>query len=134
MFLKSGRADVSATIRLPQNPYDLDHIRPDLLLIRTLAINMIHWEDVRPTQEWVESRVPSFVSSAWETQRQGGSIDETVRLAYYHIVAGCCFTLGLKYASTINETAHGVLLKYFGVFLNAAAVGCEYRQHHLDDT
>jgi anaphase-promoting complex subunit 1 len=126
MFLKSNRVDVSTLIALPSSPYELDHIRPDLLLIRVLAINMIHWRDIQPTQEWVRSCVPTFILTAYDNKQAMGQIDETIELAFYYIVAGCCFTLGLKYASSISESAHGVLLHYYNVFGGAAALPCEY--------
>ena len=42
----------------PSTQYQLEFIRPDFLLIRTVAKGLIMWSDIVPTAQWVEGHVP----------------------------------------------------------------------------
>ncbi len=127
MYLRSHRADISAIIKLPQTVYELEHIRPDLLFSRSLSLSLINWNDIQPTTDWVRSCIPRFILAVWDTRKHGGQVDELIELAFYHIVAGCCFAIGLRYASTLNESAHAVLLHFHALFHMSSSQQCVYR-------
>jgi len=45
----------------PDTQYLLDFVRPDFLLLRMLAKNLILWDEVLPSVEWVESHIPESI-------------------------------------------------------------------------
>ena len=132
MYLRSDRDDMAAIISLPQSRYDLDLVRPDLLLVRTLSRSLILWGRISPSSEWVETNVPSFIrSSLRKRKRDGLPIEHGLQTAYFNILAGACFAIGLKYAGTARSTVHALLLGYYDLFWNAANVPASSFEHRI---
>ncbi|KAL7423866.1 Anaphase-promoting complex subunit 1 [Cryptotrichosporon argae] len=119
MYLRTNRADVAATLMIPQNAVALDNVRPDLLLILTFARALIMWDAVKPSQAWLDAELPPFVRAAITHKR--AAVDLTTELAYFNIIAGACLAIGIKYAGTASEAAHNCLITFFGVLGKAAA-------------
>jgi anaphase-promoting complex subunit 1 len=113
VYLDSGRTDVADSLEIPQSVVRFDYVRPDLILLRTLAKSLIVKSSIRPTTEWVEALVPAFILKAKLMGRGGraGSVD--VDLAYWSVVAGACMAIGLAYAGTANGEAHATMIRYF---------------------
>lgn len=47
----------------PDSAFLLDSIRPDFLLLRTVARNLIMWKYVLPTQKWIISQLSTILKS-----------------------------------------------------------------------
>ncbi|TIB13013.1 hypothetical protein E3P89_01390 [Wallemia ichthyophaga] len=122
-FLKSERSDVASLMDLPHNSTELDWIRPDFLLFRTLAKNLIMWDSIGRKKEWVESQIPQFIRSALDRKKDRfESVDDSIELGYYNIVAGACLAQGLKFAGTAEDDAFECLLYYMDLFTQAASI------------
>ncbi|TIC58872.1 hypothetical protein E3Q05_00553 [Wallemia mellicola] len=122
-FLKSERSDVAPLMDLPCNPTELDWIRPDFLLFRTLSKNLIMWNTIGRDREWVESQIPHFIQIALERKKERfESVDDNIELAYYNIVAGACLAQGLKFAGTAEDDTFKCLLHYMDIFTQAASI------------
>lgn len=119
MFLKTNRKDVADILHVPTTTYELDNVRPDLLLIRTFARALIMWDEIDPTMRWVESVLPGFM--AYRDHKNTSSMEHHTELAYLSIVAGACLAIGLKYAGTAAETAHTTLTTFCNVLSKATA-------------
>lgn len=124
MYLRTSRSDIASLLTIPQNMHDLDAIRPDLLLVRTLSRALIHWDSIDATQEWLDSQIPEFVQMA-RKNRFRSPLDEPIELAYYNILAGSCFALALKYAGSLNEPAYRLLYVQTRHFLEGMNASCE---------
>ncbi|XP_077546516.1 anaphase promoting complex subunit 1 [Haemaphysalis longicornis] len=120
MFFNSGNAAVASWMAAPGTQYLLDMVRPDFLLLRTLASGLILWSEVCPTRAWVESHVPDVVSThAFRRAPEDVDVDyETMSQAYCNILAGACLCLGLKFAGSANAQAFDILHRYTGYFLD----------------
>lgn len=129
MYLQSGNKGVAGLLAVPDTLILLDYVRPDVLLVRTLARNLVLWDDIMPTTEWIESvQLPAQLLQAYS--RLGRSVpsdndnkDEESQLpahtdlrsiceAYANIVAGACFSIGLRFAGTADAAARGTLRHY----------------------
>ncbi|WVQ81869.1 hypothetical protein IAT38_003996 [Cryptococcus sp. DSM 104549] len=122
MYLKTMRRDIADMLPIPQNAYDLDQLRPDVLLVRTLARALIMWDEIAPTQKWVDEQVPAFVLGVMAADKKAGrAVDLAVELAFLNVVAGACLVLGLKYAGTATELAHNTILSSYTLFAKAVA-------------
>lgn len=117
MYLDSHRADVLDLVVLPNDEDQLDYIRPDLVLLRTIARCLIQLSAIKPTIDWVHSILPAFVAKAYRrSQNVNGaaaafsSVD--LELAYWNVVTGACYSIGLHYAGTASLEAHKTL-SYF---------------------
>jgi anaphase-promoting complex subunit 1 len=140
MYLKTNDAIVAEKLSIPDTGYLLEYVRSDLLLLRTLSKNLIMWDDVTPTKEWVEHQVPQYIKSRLESWERWNNADddddssdysneynldssavESLRHAMYHIIAGACMSVGIKFAGTANEEAYQLLLSYLSYFQKEAA-------------
>ncbi|WRT68383.1 uncharacterized protein IL334_005359 [Kwoniella shivajii] len=120
MYLKTGRKDIADMISIPQTTFDLDQVRPDLLLLRIFARSLILWDEITPTMGWIEDQLPSFIRSANKGHKRNNNMELATELAYLNIVSGACFAIGIKYAGTATELAHNNLMTFFGVLSRAA--------------
>lgn len=123
MYLKTGNKTVASAVDLPNTHFTLEWVRPDFLGLRVIAKALILWDDVRPTQEWVISQIPSVVQEAFTSMRtiakkasEGHSARaaydfdrRSVRQMYVHVLAGACFAIGVRFAGTGDSKAKEVL-------------------------
>lgn len=118
MYLRTGRRDIAALLEIPETIRELEHLQPSFLVLRIVAKALILWDDVQPSQEWLNSQIPATVTRAMDikAKRTGEHVDDALELAYYNIVAGCCFALGLKYAGTALQPAYKLVVKYYDIF------------------
>ena len=113
IFLKSNNASVAAQFRVPTSTYDLHCVRPDLILLRIAARNLIMWDSVLPTPEWLTSQLPSLPPPpAPNTFGPVLSVDpEALRLSRTNSQAGACLALGLRFAGSCCEPACEILIE-----------------------
>ncbi|CAO3610487.1 unnamed protein product [Cunninghamella blakesleeana] len=114
-------------------PY-LDYVRPDSLLIRVVCKNLIMWDDIKPTLEWVYEQLPSFMQQkqqegeGQETDDKNNDDDDdevdrllndqVISQAKYHMIAGGCLCIGLKYAGTNDNEVFKFLLSQLDYFIS----------------
>ncbi|KAG7158322.1 Anaphase-promoting complex subunit 1-like [Homarus americanus] len=121
IYFQSNNKAIAEWMVSPSTPYLLDQVRPDFLLLRTVALGLIMWDAVMPTSHWIESHVPMTVLT--HVHRGGNhstpGIDyESMHQAYYNILAGACMVIGLKFAGSGNSEAFQILWKYTRMFTN----------------
>ena len=61
MFFRSGNRNVAAWMEAPDSQFLLEFVRPDFLMLRTLAKGLILWDDITPTSDWIESHIPKSI-------------------------------------------------------------------------
>ncbi|RZF37721.1 hypothetical protein LSTR_LSTR003132 [Laodelphax striatellus] len=117
MFFNSGNKAVANWMKAPDTQFLLDFVCPDLLLLRILARGLILWDEILPTEEWVESHVPDVIRPYCLVKPVEENIDyETMNQAYCNIIAGACMAMGLKFAGSANNEAFTTLLTVCKVF------------------
>jgi len=124
MYLRSERKDVADMLEIPDSLRTLDYVRPDLLLLRTLARNLVLWKGVAKSKEWVESQVPAFLSTA--LAQAGKAADPDLEVARWSIVAGACFAIGFKYAGTAAAEAHATLIFFLDRLTRSSFLKCAF--------
>jgi len=72
IFLKSGNRAVSSRLAAPDTLFLLDYVRPDQLLVRTLARGLVMWDEVEGTEDWIRTQVPLCLRSAVKTLLKTG--------------------------------------------------------------
>ncbi|XP_042399420.1 anaphase-promoting complex subunit 1 [Zingiber officinale] len=123
IFMKTESEEIVSRLRLPISHYDLQYVRPDFIMLRVIARNLIMWSNMQPSIIWIESQIPDFIRLA-VLKLDGASSDddefdaEAIVQAYVNIVSGACISLGLKYAGTKSEEARELLYNYALYFLN----------------
>ncbi|KAL3162204.1 hypothetical protein ABBQ32_009910 [Trebouxia sp. C0010 RCD-2024] len=130
MFLRTNDPAIAAAFALPDTHFALDYVRPDFIMLRTLARSLVVQDSVTPTQAWIESQLPplikgpvsKYLSRAQGSAkgRAGGRADlEAMGQAHISAVAGACLSIGIKYAGSADAAAEGVLRHYVLYFLKA---------------
>ncbi|KAG8067808.1 hypothetical protein GUJ93_ZPchr0005g14946 [Zizania palustris] len=123
IFLKAESEEIAARLSVPNTHFDLQYVRPDFVMLRIVARNLILWSRIQPTKDWIESQIPETVKSGVSNTSQGimdsDEFDtEALFQAYVNIVTGACIALGLKYAGSRNSDAQELLYAYAVHFLN----------------
>jgi hypothetical protein len=125
MYMQTDNKAVAAQLVVPDTLILLDYVRPDILLVRTLAKNLVMWSDISPKVEWIEQHeVPAQLLQAYKSIQSSGKDEKipdgspshsdlhSICEAYANIVAGACMSLGLRFAGTANMSARATLRKY----------------------
>ncbi|KAK0216026.1 hypothetical protein IW262DRAFT_1276839 [Armillaria fumosa] len=117
MYLRTGRKDIADMLPMPDTILALNSIQPSFLLTRVLARSLILWGSIEPTTTWLTNQIPETIRAAIKLRfESGAAIDDALELAYYNIIAGCCFAVGLKYAGTARQEAYKLIIRYFDLF------------------
>ncbi|KAH8287008.1 hypothetical protein KR054_000545 [Drosophila jambulina] len=138
MFFNSGNTAIAEWMQPPDSRYLLDMVRPDFLLLRTIARGLILWQDVRPDNEWFQAQFPQALrvhlrlsSLDEDAASDDGDVDyEAITQAYCNIMAGAAFCIGLKYAGTEDPVAFATLravIKEFLRFPSSPMIDCAGR-------
>ncbi|OVA02727.1 Anaphase-promoting complex subunit 1 [Macleaya cordata] len=123
MFLKTESGVAASKLSIPQTHFDLQYVRPDFIMLRVIARNLIMWSRVQPSRDWIQSQIPEIVkigvTNLGDENVDCDEIDvEALVQAYVNILAGACISLGLRYAGTRNGNAQELLYNYAIYFLN----------------
>nr|POE46089.1 anaphase-promoting complex subunit 1 [Quercus suber] len=123
MFLKTESEAIMSKLSIPNTRFDLQYVRPDFIMLRVIARNLIMWSRIHPSKDWIQSQIPEIIQNGVKGIRDdSGDIDdmdaEAFVQAYVNIVAGACISLGLRFAGTKNGNAQELLYEYAVYFLN----------------
>lgn len=115
IFMKTNDKALAKDIDIPDTVHQFDYVRPDIFLLRTLAKHLILWDSIKPSKDWVKSNLP-------KPFRSNSSLKKIRRLdsgdmSLFNIVAGICFSLGLRFAGSGNVAARDLLIKYLDQFM-----------------
>jgi anaphase-promoting complex subunit 1 len=107
VYLKTQQTAVAEKLFLPLSVHDLDRFPPDLILLRVISKNLILWDNMKPSKEWMVEEISDFLKLS-QRAKEG-----PLYRAYLSILAGQAFSLGLKYAGSANAEAFAILLDYY---------------------
>jgi len=103
MYLKTNEAGIASKLEIPTTLFLLEQIRPDLLLLRTMAKNLILWDSIVPTDQWILLQLPPFVRNVASTLETNPNMilamdeenGETLKQSYVNIVSGTFRTVSV---------------------------------------
>uniref|UniRef100_A0A8D2LF30 Anaphase-promoting complex subunit 1 n=1 Tax=Varanus komodoensis TaxID=61221 RepID=A0A8D2LF30_VARKO len=123
IYLKTNNRSIADWLRAPDTMYLLDFVKPEFLLLRTLARCLILWDDILPSSKWIDSNVPQIVrenSVSLHATEMPSSEDlnlETLAQAHVYIIAGACLSLGFRFAGSENLAAFNCLFAFAKDFM-----------------
>lgn len=106
IFLRSGRPDIDALLAPPPAAADLEHVRPDALLIRALARALVA-ADAHPSAAWLDAQLPPFLRAPPSTLTSAAA---ATAVPWHYMRAGACLALGLRLAGSADAHARALLL------------------------
>lgn len=127
LYLKTNNRSIADWLRAPDTQYLLDFVKPEFLLMRTLARGLIMWDEIKPSPAWINSNVPTIVrqnNTSLNTVDGQAPEDvdiQTMRQAHTNIIAGACMAMGLRFAGSSNAAAFNCLYKYVKMFLESVS-------------
>ena len=108
IFLGTNSEAIASRVSIPQNLFQLELLRPDFALLRIVAKSLILWDQMEPTNEWVDRQIPEFLN---KLSAKGADIDWLlVSQTKANLAAGACLALGLRFCGTADATAKDVLI------------------------
>ncbi|KAI9678413.1 MAG: Anaphase-promoting complex subunit 1 [Trizodia sp. TS-e1964] len=115
IFMKTHDEPLARKIDIPDTILQFDYVRPDIFLLRTLARHLIMWDDIQPTQEWISIQIPEEYRT--KGLNPSGYRLDSIDLPFYNIIAGLCFSIGLKYAGSGALDVRQLLCHYLDDFI-----------------
>lgn len=120
IYMKSGDQIVARKIDVPDTLLQFDYVRPDILLLRTVAKNLILWNEIDPTFEWVQDSLPLEYRPKYQLT---AVVELRSRdLPFFSILAGLCFSLGLRFAGSANVRVRDLLVHYLDQFIRISQI------------
>ena len=52
LYWRSGNKSIASWLSAPKTIFLLDFVRPDFLMLRTLAKGLILWDEIQPSRSW----------------------------------------------------------------------------------
>lgn len=126
MYHRTGNQSVANWMRAPDTQTLLEYVRPDFLILRMLSYGLIMWNEIKASEDWINSHIPSIVSlHAFQrnlspsstrlitsTSSSGTTDYELISQAYCNIVAGCCMAIAMRFAGTSDKNAYNTIYKH----------------------
>ncbi|GEQ67055.1 hypothetical protein JCM33374_g718 [Metschnikowia sp. JCM 33374] len=123
IYIRTRNAAIASKLHIPNSEQLLDYVRPDLLLLRCLSRNIILWDNIKPTKEWVENQIPEVLR-----KRHDINIIEELdsdQINMFNILGGACLSVAIKYASTLDSGARDMLLHYLDITMAISAASTD---------
>ncbi|WYZ43187.1 hypothetical protein EsH8_VI_000886 [Colletotrichum jinshuiense] len=125
IFMKSEDHIVARKIDVPDSIVQFDYIRPDILLLRTVAKNLIMWNKIEPTFEWILNSLPK----AYRIRHKLVNITKlkSTDLPFFGIITGICFSIALRYAGSASTRVRDLLVHYLDHFIRISRIPATQR-------
>ncbi|GAD92274.1 20S cyclosome subunit (APC1/BimE), putative [Paecilomyces variotii No. 5] len=115
IFMKTNDEALARKIDIPDTIAQFDYVRPDIFLLRTVARHLIMWDNIRASHEWLLGSLPQI----YRRRNRLASIHRlnSDDMPFFNIIAGLCFTIGLRYAGSALPQARDLLVSYLDQFM-----------------
>ena len=115
IFMKTQDIALAQKIDIPGTMHQFDYVRPDIFLLRTVARNLIMWDEIRASDTWIRMRLPSTYQHKLKLTPVRALNSED--MPFFNIVAGLCLSIGLRYAGTGSHEVRNFLAHYLDQFI-----------------
>ena len=115
IFMKTEDEALARKIDIPDTIPQFDYVRPDIFLLRTVARHLIMWNEISPTYAWMHRHLPLPYQS--QLKLNNFRVLKTEDMPLLNIIAGLCFTIGLRFAGTARQDARNLLGHYLDQFI-----------------
>lgn len=115
VYMKTHDEAVARKIDIPDTVQQFEYVRPDIFFLRTVAHHLIMWDNIRPAHAWMRSKLPL----SYQPQAKLHTIRtlSTEDMPLFNIVAGLCFSIGLRFAGTARKEVRDLLGHYLDQFI-----------------
>ncbi|CAD5212939.1 unnamed protein product [Bursaphelenchus okinawaensis] len=124
VYLRTNNKSIADKLEIPEELQQLGLIRPDLILMRTLAKCLVMYDSIGQTTQWINNQIPPTLKEYFKLTQKPHKCSEDLGMlarAYLYAKAGACFAMALKYPSTWNEKVTSALKEAFDQLLNESS-------------
>lgn len=125
IFMKTENPIVARKIDVPDSVLQFDYVRPDILLLRTVARHLILWSRVEGSFAWIRDNLPPPYRAAYKLR--GVTKLRSTDLPFFSILAGLCFALALRFAGSASTAVRDLLLHYLDQFMHISSIAPSLR-------
>ncbi|KAI7864105.1 hypothetical protein BDF14DRAFT_1732685, partial [Spinellus fusiger] len=122
MFLKTENVRIADEIYKMNSKTHISYVRPEFFLLRVIARNLILWNGIQSTREWIDEQLPSLILSGINNKQNPPWQTHVWNQAMFHIIAGACLCIGLKYAGSRDVNAFQCLLERLDYFMEMSEI------------
>ncbi|MCJ1246634.1 Anaphase-promoting complex subunit 1 [Trapelia coarctata] len=115
IFMKTHDEALSKKIDIPDTIHQFEYVRPDIFLLRTVARHLIMWDHISASFAWMRKHLPSVYQP--RVKLTGIRSLTTDDLPLLNIVAGLCFSIGLRFAGSAQREVRDLLGHYLDQFI-----------------
>ncbi|KAL2753222.1 hypothetical protein ACRALDRAFT_2110276 [Sodiomyces alcalophilus JCM 7366] len=130
IYMKSEDRIVARKIEVPDSVMQFDYIRPDILLLRTVAKNLILWSEMEPTFDWISKSLPA--PYRFRHRLTSTIALKSTDLPFFSILAGLCFSLALRFSGSGSVKVRDLLVHYLDQFMRVCRIAPTKRPHQVD--
>lgn len=118
IYMKSEDQIVARKMDVPDSILQFDYVRPDILLLRTTAKNLIMWSKIEPTFAWIKDNLPG----PYRHRSELGVAPKlkSTDMPFYSILAGLCFSIALRFSGSASVKVRDLLVYYLDRFMRIA--------------
>jgi anaphase-promoting complex subunit 1 len=124
IYMKTGDQSVARKINIPDTITQLEHCRPDILLLRTVANHLIMWDEVTDEPDWIQKNLPSEYAHRYYGHCSRVSMDmmtlpqlRSKDVPVFNILTGLAWSLALRFAGSGNERARDQVIAILKAFV-----------------
>ena len=133
-YLQTKNSNILSKIRIPNNLYQLDSFKPFHLYLAILCKNLISWDNITSSINWVKENIPNFIQFLHESSLVDISDDiaynsiinlidfSQISTCYFYSLSAGLMSLGFKYCGTNNNDVCKIIIYYIKNILLKATV------------
>lgn len=118
IFMKTGNTAVARRIDIPDTENQFEHIRPDMLMLRSMAKHIILWDTIEMSHdrvntgapEWIARNLPKCCRTKWNELLGPHAMLRSSDLPLYYIITGLAWAVSLRFAGSGNLNARDEIL------------------------
>lgn len=124
IYMKSGDRSVARKIDIPDTIAQLEHCRPDILLLRTVASHLIMWDEITDEPDWIRKNLPIEYAHRYYDKASTSLIEMTnlpqlrsKDVPVFNILTGLAWSLALRFAGSGNQRARDQVIAILRAFV-----------------
>ena len=133
-YLQTKNSKILSKIKTPENLYQLDSFKPFHLYLAILCKNLISWDNITSSINWVKENIPNFIQYLHESSLADISDDinynskinlidfSQISTCYFYSLSAGLMSLGFKYCGTNNSDVCKIIIYYIKNVLFKATV------------
>ncbi|KAI6229914.1 Anaphase-promoting complex subunit 1 [Aphelenchoides fujianensis] len=123
VYMRTNSEKIAKRLAVPDKTRAIGLIRPDVVMLRTLAAALVMFDSIAPYADWLADQIPEVLreharnpgaKTGLETNTDEGMLSR----AYVYAKTGACFALALKFTSTCDDRVTELLMDVFNEWMS----------------